>query len=192
MSTALREKITESALELFNSQGYHETAIEDVLDHAQLDRPAFDEEFESKEALVLEALSRRDEWVRTYFIGEMERRGQTPAERILALFDVMEEWFAQGTFQGCMFINASAEYGQRDNPIYQAAADHKRLFLEYLTSLAKQIDPNGAEDLADEIAFLMEGAIVTAHMRGTPAPAQKARRAAAALIARCVEPAAAR
>ena len=37
---------------------------------------------------------------------EMERRGSTIREQILALFDTLGEFFLTEEFRGCMFINA--------------------------------------------------------------------------------------
>lgn len=178
------ERIVDSAIELFNEYGYHSIGEAEVAVAAAVSEEDLASAFPGgKEALVLAALDRRDEWVRNYFCCEMDRRGGGDARRsLLSLFEVMGEWFAQGTFQGCMFINATAEYGKRDNPIHKAAAQHKKLFCAYLRNLAEKMGTSDPQGLADELVFLMEGAIVTAHIRGDASAAARAGRAAATLI----------
>ena len=184
MTFPQRERIIDSAIALFNEHSYHSIDEARVAVAAGISVDDLAGAFPGgKESLVLAALDRRDEWARNYFCGEMDRRGGGDARRsLLSLFDVMGEWFAQGTFQGCMFINATAEYGKRDNPIHKAAARHKRLFCAYLRNLAEQIGTSDPDGLTDELVFLMEGAIVTAHIRGDASAAARAGRAAATLI----------
>ena len=37
--------------------------------------------------------------------AETERRATDPADRLLAIFDVFDEWFHRQDFEGCSFIN---------------------------------------------------------------------------------------
>jgi len=51
---------------------------------------------------------------------------------MLAIFDVIGAWFHEKNFSGCMFINASAEFSEADNPSHMLCAEHKRLVTEYI------------------------------------------------------------
>ena len=66
---------------------------------------------------------------------EVERRGETPRERLLAIFDVLGEWFETDDFAGCLFIKASAEYIDAGSAIRREIAEHKRLVLDYILEL---------------------------------------------------------
>ncbi|WP_454062267.1 TetR/AcrR family transcriptional regulator [Candidatus Nitrospira salsa] len=178
-----KERLVESALQLFYERGFHATGIDMILAKANVSKPTLYKYFDSKDALILAALHRRDESVRQWFITEIEQRAATPAERILALFDVLAEWFQSPNFQGCMFINATAEYAQHDHPVHQASAKHKRVFGQYILTLAKDAGLANPDELTAQILVLMEGAIATAHVSGPGIVAQQARKTVEILLA---------
>ena len=75
-------------------------------------------------------LQRRDEHFRNWFMRAVKSRAREPSQRLLAIFDALDEWFSGRDFNGCMFINASAEFARPDDPIHVAgqadAAKHAR------------------------------------------------------------------
>jgi hypothetical protein len=82
-----------------------------------------------------------------------------------------------------MFINAAADYSKRpDEPIHAAAAEHKRLFLDYLRGQALAAGSADPDELAAQLALLMEGAITTAHVSGPQQAAANARQIAVQLV----------
>ncbi len=171
-----KERLVESALQLFYERGFHATGIDMILTKAKASKPTLYKYFDSKDELILAVLRRRDESVRQWFISGMEERATAPAERILALFDVLAEWFEAPDFQGCMFINATAEYAQHDHPVHQASAEHKRAFGQYMLTLAKGVGVANPEELTAQVLLVMEGAIATAHVTGPELVAQHARK----------------
>ena len=66
--------------------------------------------FASKDALVLAFLERREQrWTKDWLQAEVERRATEPGERLLAIFDVFDEWFHRPDFEGCSFVNVLLE-----------------------------------------------------------------------------------
>ncbi len=171
-----KERLVESALQLFYERGFHATGIDMILTKANVSKPTLYKYFDSKDELILAALRRRDEAVRQWFISGMEQRATAPAERILALFDVLAEWFEAPDFQGCMFINATAEYAQHDHPVHQVSAEHKRTFGQYILTLAQDARVAEPEELTAQVLLVMEGAIATAHVTGPGQVAEHARK----------------
>lgn len=166
-----KEHLVETAVKLFGRDGFHATGIDKILQEAGVARMTLYKHFRSKDDLILAALRRRDEQFRTWFKSSIERRGGAPAERLLASFDALDEWFegkafAGIPFTGCAFINASAEFSEAQHPVHQLAAEHKRLITEYLRLLASAAGAREPDRLAWEIALLHEGAIVTAQVSG--------------------------
>ena len=158
-----RDQLVETALELFSQHGYHATGIDKVLEAAGVAKMTMYKHFRSKEELILAALRLRDERWRNRFMRGVEKRAKDPRERLLAMFDQLGEWFADEGFCGCMFINASAEYADHEDPIHAASAEHKRLVEKYVRELAKQAgapEPGGPGVLATQLCLLMEGAVV--------------------------------
>ena len=184
MTAATREKVIETAVELFYTDGYHTVGVERIADESGVSEAALAEHFETKDELILAALKRRDARFRADTESELERRTDDPAERLVLLFDLLEEWFSESDFSGCMFINAAADYSKRpEEPIHAAAAEHKRLFLGYLRGQAQAAGATDPDELAAQLALLMEGAITTAHVSGPAEAATNARRIAVQLVA---------
>ena len=182
MALDRREKLIETARKLFYRNGIHATGIDRILAEAGVAKMTLYKHFKSKEELILAALRRQDEEFRNFFMRTVERKGDTPRERLLAVFDAVEDWCSREDFSGCAFINASAEFSRRDHPIHVAAAEHKQLVLRYLKEIAASAGAEPAAELADQIFLLMEGALVTAHFTGHPDASRKARRAAEIMI----------
>jgi AcrR family transcriptional regulator len=155
-----RDQLVEAALELFNSEGFHATGIDRVLEAAGVAKMTLYKHFRSKEELILAVLRLRDERWRNRFMLGVEKQAREPRGRLLAMFDQMGEWFADPGFCGCMFINASAEYADHSDPIHATAAEHKRLIEKYVRGLAEQAGAPEPAVLASQLCLLMEGAIV--------------------------------
>jgi AcrR family transcriptional regulator len=182
-----REHLIETAIALFAKHGYHATGIDKVMEEAGMSKRTLYTYFRSKEELVLAALRHYDSVFRNHFMAKVEKAASTPEGRILAIYDIAEEWFTQQNFYGCMFINAVGEYSEADSPIRQVARDFKKLMRTYLRELVGQLPVADADELANELALLLEGAIVTAQVSGNPAAAHIAKRAAKTLIANALE-----
>lgn len=61
MSDSTRERILNSAKELFSQKGYHETTVEDIVKRAELSKGAFYFYFRSKEDVIKELTERMGE-----------------------------------------------------------------------------------------------------------------------------------
>ena len=183
-----KDHLVETAIKLFCRDGFHATGIDRILQEAGVARMTLYKHFRSKDELILAALRRRDEQFRTWFKSRIERTGGTPADRLLASFDALEEWFEGRAFPGmpfagCTFINAAAEYSEAKHPAHQLAAEHKRLIFEYLRLLASSAGARDPDDLAWSIGLLHEGAIVTAQVSSDPKAARGAKEIAKTLMA---------
>lgn len=187
-----RERLVEAALRLFHRDGFHATGIDRVLAEAGVAKMTLYNHFKSKEALALAALRLRDLRFRAWLDETTGNRAAAarndgPVGRLLALVDALEEWFADPAFHGCLFINAAAEYGDVEDPIHRAAAEHKAEIVRWLTGLAEGAGAVEPEALATALALIKDGLIVQARIAGHEAPATRravevARRVAAELI----------
>ena len=187
MARSRREHLVDTALELFSKEGYHATGIDRILAEAGVAKMTLYNHFKSKDELILAALRRRDELFRNWFMRAVERRAETPRERLLAVFDTLGEWFDSPSFSGCSFINASAEFGNPDDPIHGACAEHQNLVLGYLVELARAAGAEDPEGLAEGLMLLMEGAIVLRHVACRRDAAKSARAAAQVLVERALD-----
>ncbi len=181
MTATRRDHLVDTAARLFARHGFHATGIDRILAEAGVAKMTLYKHFRSKDELILAALRRRDEAFRNWFLRRVEARGGTPRDRLLAVFDVLAEWFEQPDFVGCMFVAAAAEFHAAEDPIHAMAAEHKRLLLAFLRDLAAEAGARDPENLAQELSLLMEGATALAHVCGER-NLQAARHAAELLI----------
>ncbi|HEY6396733.1 MAG TPA: hypothetical protein VIX82_04690, partial [Solirubrobacteraceae bacterium] len=112
---------------------------------------------------VLAFLERREEvWTYGWLAAEVKRRERDPRRRLLAIFDVFDEWFRTSEFEGCSFINVMLEHPAADHPLHRASAEYLariRSFLEELAADAGIADPTS---FARAWHILMKGSIVAA------------------------------
>jgi AcrR family transcriptional regulator len=170
-----RERILEAAYELFSQRGTRAVGTEEVLEKAGVARATLYRHFRSKDDLVLAFLQRREQrWTRELVEAEARRRGSTPREQLLAIFDVFGEWFEQDEFEGCSFINVLLEVGDRDSPIGNASAAHLEYIRTIVRRLAEEAGIEDAAEFAESWHILMKGSIVAA-AEGDALAARRAR-----------------
>ncbi|MFF4403483.1 TetR/AcrR family transcriptional regulator [Streptomyces sp. NPDC001404] len=183
MTEEWTERILDAAEELFYGQGIQAVGMDAVRTAAGVSLKRLYGLFPSKDALVEAYLARRDARWR----GELERHAAVvPAgrERILAVYDWLERWFAEPGFRGCAFVNSFGELGAGSPAVAAAACAHKDAFRAWLTGLVAEtgVDRTAAERLGGQLALLAEGAIALAAVSGTALPARQAREAARVLL----------
>jgi AcrR family transcriptional regulator len=177
-----RDMLLDTAWQLFYRDGYHATGIDRILADAGVAKMTLYKHFRSKEELILAVLERRSDLFRESFSRFLQAKERTPEQRLLSVFDWLISWTKSKEFRGCFFQKAMAEYGGLDDPIHQAALAHKAAFQAEIRRLVKEAGLTRSKGLADQLALLVEGAIVSAHATGSSVPAVQAREAARSLI----------
>src|SRR5438045_1938472 len=131
--------------------------------HASPAKAGFYKHLEGKDDLMVAAVQRRDEWESQAW-GRAVRKlaGDDPIRQFLAMLDVMDLWFNDPDFLGCMFINAAAEFPNPHDPVHQAAAARNRRARDQRRdiALAAGADAKSAEVFADCYTALIEGALI--------------------------------
>jgi len=182
MSLNLQEKILQAATELFYSQGIKATGVDAIVKAANTTKMSLYKYFSSKDELVLAFLRKRDQDFRAWFVDQVNARAETPKAKLLAVFDVFDEWMAIPEFRGCAFINAAAEFPLEGNPVHQVSAEFYDNFRSYIADLAGQCGSKSPESLALQLSLLLEGAIVSEQMKRHSGSAEQAKQAAILLI----------
>ena len=172
-----------AAYDLFSRDGVQAVGIDAIIERSGVARQTLYRHFGSKQELVLAFLQRREEvWTYGWLAAEVQRRERDPRRRLLAIFDVFDEWFRDPDFEGCSFINVMLEHPAPDHPLHQAAAGYLariRAFLRELATDAGIADPSG---FARQWHILMKGSIVAA-AEGDLDAAKRARRVGERLLA---------
>lgn len=180
-----RDRIVRTAHDLFYTDGFHAVGLDRILESVGVTKTTFYNHFESKDDLVLEALKMHDRWWRNEFMELLRKHGgDTPRGQLLAVFDALDEIFADAGYNGCIFINVGVEFPLPHDPAHEAAAEHKGKMVSIIRELAGYA---GAEDpgaFAEELSMVMEGAYVRRQLVNDGRTAEIGRRLVAMLVER--------
>ena len=168
MSSSRRDHLVGTALKLFCRQGFRATGIDSVLAESGVAKKTLYNHFKSKDELIIAALQLRDEQFLITMRAAIARLASTQEcdpslARVLSFFDAMDEWIASDGFNGCTFINASAEYPRKADPIHVACANHKKLVVHFIQELLSDMKLDDSLLVAKQVALIADGAIVNAH-----------------------------
>jgi AcrR family transcriptional regulator len=161
--TGARERLLCAAYELFSSRGIQAVGIEAILERSGVARQTLYRHFASKQDLALAFLRRREElWTRGWLQDEVHRRASAPRDRLLAIFDVFDEWFRAPGFEGCSFINVMLEHPDGTHALNRAAVAQLAGIREFLAELAAESGSADPDGLSRQWHILMKGSIVAA------------------------------
>ncbi len=177
-----RRRILETAYELFARRGIRDVGVDEVIDRAGVAKATLYRHFPSKDDLVLAFLELREErWTLEWVEAQARRRGSTPEEQLLAIFDLFDEWFHREDFEACSFINVLLEMGSA-HPAGQASVQHLENIRSVVRGLAEEAGLSDPGSFARSWHILMKGSIVSA-AEGDAEAAQRAKAMARLLIA---------
>jgi AcrR family transcriptional regulator len=180
---APRERLLDTAYELFSQRGIRGVGIEEVIERAGVAKATLYRHFPSKDDLVLAFLERRHEhWTSDIQEAQTRRIDGLPEDRLLAIFDVLDERFRSGEFDAYLFFNALLEMGA-DHPAGRASVRHVEHIRSIVRDLADQAGLCDTEDFARSWHILMKGSIIAA-AEGDPAAARHAQAMGRSLIER--------
>lgn len=176
-----RDRLLAAANELFYEEGIHTVGIDRVIERAGVAKASLYSTFGSK-----------DELIRAYLRGRAEaRQGRieramaahtAPRDRILAVFDALDDAIQAPSYRGCAFINASAEGPRAASPGRQICDDTRHWLRAQITDLTAELGAADPTDLARQIVMIYDGALVGAAMDADRGAARYARAMAARLL----------
>jgi AcrR family transcriptional regulator len=161
--TDARTRILDAAYDLFSRRGIRAVGIDAVIERSGVARMTLYRHFASKEQLVLAYLEQREEeWTRNWLQAEVERRAEGGADRLLAVFDVFDEWFRTDDFEGCSFIHVMLETAHARDAVHTASTESLARIRAFLAGLARDAGVDDPDDVARKWHILMKGSIVAA------------------------------
>lgn len=179
-----RDRIMEAALDLFFERGIHAVGVDAIVERAGVAKMSLYNHFGSKDDLVAAFLREKDRRWRESFAAAVEARADSPARRVLAAFDVLEDGLERDGFRGCAFINTAAELPDPNHPGRQACMDHVRWLRGYFGGLLGEAGVKAVERLSGSLAALFQGAIVVSQAEQDSRAIRDARAAAESILGR--------
>lgn len=179
-----RGRLMKAAAELFYAHGIAATGIDAITERAGVARKSLYNNFASKDDLVLAYIQdRHQEWLDLYELRA--KKAKSSNERVMAVFDAYIDHanaaYVHG-FRGCGLLNAAAEL-PADAPGRVEVRKHKEQVESILhAGLAEGFAPDRADTLAEQLAFILEGAVARAGLEGSATRLVHARAMAASMV----------
>jgi AcrR family transcriptional regulator len=172
-----RQRILDTATELFYRDGINATGVERLAAESSVSKRTLYQHFPSKTAVVEEYLRGIDQRATRLATDTSD---QTPRQRLLAVFDTPKA--PTRTLRGCPFHNAAVEAAGTMPGVHEIVRVSKESFAEALTELAGQVGAADPRQLGNQLAVLSEGAAALTTSLDDPTPWAWAKTAAEALI----------
>jgi TetR/AcrR family transcriptional regulator, transcriptional repressor for nem operon len=171
-----RERLLQTAFQLFHEQGYHATGVATILREAGVNAGSMYHFFSNKDDLLLKVLEFALDYLEPMVMGPAEAAGVDPIERVFVLLNQYREWIgANQCRMGCPIGNLALEVSD-GNP--EARALIHRNFENWagrvegwLRSAAHEF-PAGTDlrRLARFVLTVMEGGLMQARAAGHIGP----------------------
>jgi AcrR family transcriptional regulator len=171
MKSPPRERILSAAEELFHREGIRGVGVEAIAERAGTTKMAIYRHFESKDALVAEWLQS----VATRYEADLDRLASQypgdPRAQLLGWAETIAQRLKGKGERGCPFINSVAELPDRTHPGRRVVDQHKGLQSRRVVALCHQAGIPNAEQAAQELLFVLDGAQVCVQSLGGGAKA---------------------
>ncbi len=183
MAASTKERLIQTAHDLFYSEGFHTVGLDRILDTVGVTKTTFYNHFSSKDDLVIESLRWHDQWWQQTFRRMLRRHGgDTPRGQLLAVPEALAELFEGEEFNGCMFVNVAVQFPLPHDPAHKLAVEHKESMEDILREIAGYAGADDPKALAEEIGLVMEGAYVTRQIAKRPAVVAAMRRVVTLMV----------
>jgi AcrR family transcriptional regulator len=169
--------VLDVASELFYQHGIGAVGVDTIVATSGVSKATLYRHYQSRDRLVVACLRRGDEIWRGWLLEGIEQRAAQPGDKLIAIFDWLQEWFASEGFRGCAFLNAAAELSP-SHPAHGLPLEHKQAVHKIVAGLAKEAGVPRPNQLADEYMLLIDGAIAHALLENSTKPASRAKRLA--------------
>lgn len=164
-ANSARDKVLNTATELFCHNGFTATGVDVIAQRSGTAKSTLYAHFKSKENLIIAVLDREGQVWRDWFFARMSAIPGTPVEKLLSVFDILQEWFDHPEFYGCPFINAITE-STANEQARTAAATHKSYMNFWIKAQALEMGHKDPDTVVREMVVLIDGAIIAAQATG--------------------------
>ena len=177
MASKVRDKIIDTASELFYSKGYNLTGINEIIERAGIAKATLYSHFRAKEELLLAYLDAKDQKALQQLKAFIHERpvGKT---RLLAVLEFVLEFFGKADFHGCWCVRTVAEIPPEKTEILDKIRENKSSFRDFLEELVRENKPELEEEacsqMASQLYVLYEGALTESHLHNADWPIKSA------------------
>jgi AcrR family transcriptional regulator len=177
-----RERILETADDLFYREGIHAVGIDAIIEKSGVAKMSLYRSFASKDDLVAAYLKARGQRYWQWWDGVMARNPNQPRRQLSDLFEAIAVRTRRPEFRGCAFLKAAAEFPEECAGARVVALAYKKELRKRLLKLCSTIGAHQPDVLSNQLLMLIEGAYSTAGILGKRDAVKATAKAAEALI----------
>jgi AcrR family transcriptional regulator len=175
-----RERLLAAANELFYEEGVHTVGIDRVIERAGVAKASLYSTFGSKDELVRAYLTARYTKRQARLLERIAKFDE-PRDKILAIYALLGELFAEPSFKGCAFFRASAD-APDGTKVRTVCQEYRSWVTDLLTQLAREAGAANPAQLGRQLLLLHDGATIGASMDHDPGRAAVAHSMAETLL----------
>lgn len=180
-----RQRLLDSATNLFTTEGIRVIGIDRVLREADVAKASLYSLFGSKDALVIAYLEALDQRAREDW-HERTANLTDPGDKILAFFDQCLSEEPAKDFRGSHFQNAAAEYPrpetETEHGIVAAVMEHRRWCHQTMTDLLTAKNGYPSSTQANQLLIFLDGGMAGARLIKDAGPLETAKDLARQLL----------
>lgn len=157
----VRDRIFETACDLFYRQGIRCVGVDTIASEAGTNKMSFYRNFPSKDDLVCAYLKKEADEFHKWWDGVVAPHAGNPRRQIEALFEAHVAKILEQECHGCAFMNAAVELRDTDREamriIQQSKAETRRRFRR----LAREAGARTPDLLGDALVLIAAGSLMT-------------------------------
>ena len=168
-----REDALNKAMQVFWTQGYEATSVDDLVEATGPVRQSIYNTFGNKHNFYLETLEHYQEFLGARMLGAL-KHAPSVKESFRQLFElVIEDAVSDTTRRGCMMVNAATELASRDSAVCKLTAEaevaRERFFAELIRTAQARGEVSGSKD-PDALAKFLYNTVLGLRVRATQGP----------------------
>jgi AcrR family transcriptional regulator len=159
--TRVRDRIFESACDLFYRHGIHGVGVDAIAAEAGSNKMSFYRSFASKDALVTAYLREQEREYWAWWESTVAAYPDDPRRQVEALFEAQLKIAMANECRGCALGNAAAEISDDEDELSTLVRAYKEQVRKRLQGMAHAMGARHAESLGDALMLLLDGGYFT-------------------------------
>lgn len=169
-----RERLLASAQRLTAAQGVA-VGIDAILEDAAVARRSLYQHFGGKDRLISESLSESARNDEQRYQAVLASAGDDPRERVLAVFDHLDQTTSAPGFRGCRYVSAELSLTSPSHPAHPVIREYTRHLHEIFRQELENLGHHDPARGADQILVLIDGILTIGAISPGTHPARAVR-----------------
>jgi AcrR family transcriptional regulator len=176
-----RERLLAAAQQLSYQQGVN-VGVDALLSAANVARRSLYEHFGGKDGLIAEVLRRAAAEDLDRYRAAIAAAGDDPRQRLLAVFDMLDQVVSAPDFRGCRYLGADLALAEQAHPAHAITRQYRQALHQLLALEVKRLGLPRPAHVTDQLMLLIEGTLATGAARPASRPARDARELAQRIL----------